>query len=257
MRVFNSPSCKGFMLFSAIFMLFLCVMAGSPAMAKDSLTLAVKGEPDEGYDPTLGWGRYGSPLFQSTLLKRDENLNIVNDLAVKRSLSADGLAWDVTIREDVKFSDGTPLTAEDVAYTYNTAANSGGKVDLVNLDKAEATGKYTVRLKLKKRDTTFINRLISLGIVPKATHGPGYARKPVGSGPYMMVEWNEGQQMIAQANPLLLRGQALLQEARLPVHGRGHLLCRSQGGQGGRGCGPAGPGRADHPRHGPAPGQER
>ena len=29
------------------------------------LTLAVKGEPDDGYDPTLGWGRYGNPLFQS------------------------------------------------------------------------------------------------------------------------------------------------------------------------------------------------
>jgi peptide/nickel transport system substrate-binding protein len=37
--------------------------------------------------------------------------------------------------------------------------------------------------------------------VPKATHGPGYARNPIGSGPYRMVEWNEGQQMIAEANP--------------------------------------------------------
>ena len=201
MRVFNPLSCKGLFFIFAVCLLFLCLMGGSQAMAKDTLTLAVKGEPDEGYDPTLGWGRYGAPLFQSTLLRRDENLNIVNDLATGRSLSEDGLVWDVTIRDDAKFSDGTALTAEDVAYTFNTAAKSGGKVDLVNLDKAEATGKYTVRLTLKKRDTTFINRLISLGIVPKAAHGPGYARKPVGSGPYMMVEWNEGQQMIAQVNP--------------------------------------------------------
>ncbi|MEM6839306.1 MAG: hypothetical protein AAF609_20985 [Cyanobacteria bacterium P01_C01_bin.120] len=43
--------------------------------------LAIGGESEEGYDPTLGWGRYGSPLFQSTLLKRDADLNIVNDLA--------------------------------------------------------------------------------------------------------------------------------------------------------------------------------
>ena len=62
-------------------LLVLGTLTGSPALAKDTLTLAVKGEPDDGYDPTLGWGRYGSPLFQSTLLKRDENLNIVNDLA--------------------------------------------------------------------------------------------------------------------------------------------------------------------------------
>ena len=35
------------------------------------LRLAIGGESEEGYDPTLGWGRYGSPLFQSTLLARD------------------------------------------------------------------------------------------------------------------------------------------------------------------------------------------
>ena len=179
----------------------LCTVAASPVLAKDTLTLAIKGEPDDGYDPTLGWGRYGSPLFQSTLLKRDENLNIVKDLATTYTLSKDGLTWNISIREDVTFSNGAPLTAEDVAYTFNTAARAGGKVDLMKLDKAEATGKFSIAFKLKERDTTFINRFISLGIVPKASHGPGYARKPIGSGPYMMVEWNEGQQMIAEANP--------------------------------------------------------
>ncbi len=38
---------------------------------EDQLTLAIGGEPDGGFDPTTGWGRYGSPLFQSTLLKQD------------------------------------------------------------------------------------------------------------------------------------------------------------------------------------------
>ncbi len=179
----------------------LCILFGSPAMAKDSLTLAIKGEPAEGYDPTLGWGRYGNPLFQSTLLRRDENMNIVKDLATRYTLSEDGLVWNIDIRDDVKFSDGTPLTAEDVAYTFTTAAQSGGKVDLIKMDHVKAVGKYRAEFTLKERDTTFINRFITLGIVPKASHGPGYARKPIGSGPYMMVEWNEGQQMIAEVNP--------------------------------------------------------
>ena len=186
--------------------MFFCSVLHSPASAKDTLTLAIQGEPDDGYDPTLGWGRYGNPLFQSTLLKRDENMNIVKDLATEYVLSEDGLTWTVTIREDVKFSDGTPLTAEDVAYTFNTAAQAGGKVDLIKLDKAEATGEFEVVFTLKQIDSTFINRFISLGIVPKATHGPEYARKPIGSGPYVMVEWNEGQQMIAEANPLYYDG---------------------------------------------------
>lgn len=201
MHAFTQSRAGRLALAAAIGLLVLATLGATPALARDTLTLAIKGEPDDGYDPTLGWGRYGNPLFQSTLLKRDENLNIVNDLATAAELSADGLTWNVSIREDAKFSDGSPLTAEDVAYTFNTAAKAGGKVDLVHMDKAEATGAYAVRITLKKRDTTFINRLISLGVVPKALHGPGYARKPVGSGPYRMVEWNEGQQMIAEANP--------------------------------------------------------
>ena len=48
---------------------------------KDELVLAFGSEPETGFDPISGWGRYGSPLFQSTLLKRDDQLNIVNDLA--------------------------------------------------------------------------------------------------------------------------------------------------------------------------------
>ncbi|WP_207260526.1 ABC transporter substrate-binding protein [Desulfovibrio sp. Huiquan2017] len=192
----------GRLVLTAVFgLLVLATLGATPALAKDTLTLAIKGEPEDGYDPTMGWGRYGNPLFQSTLLKRDEQLNIINDLATAAELADGGLAWNVTIRQDAKFSDGSPLTAEDVAYTFNTAANAGGKVDLINMDKAEATGAYTVRITLKKRDTTFINRLVSLGIVPKALHGPDYARKPIGSGPYRMVEWNEGQQMIAEINP--------------------------------------------------------
>lgn len=192
--------------FSQCFTLAICLiciglLAGTPAFAKDTLTLAIKGEPADGYDPTLGWGRYGSPLFQSTLLKRDEHLNIVKDLATDYSVSKDGLAWRIAIRKDVKFSDGTALTAADVVYTFNTAAEAGGKVELLKMESAKAIGDHEIEFKLKERDTTFINRFISLGIVPKASHGPDYARKPIGSGPYKMIEWNEGQQMIAEVNP--------------------------------------------------------
>ncbi|NJO11923.1 MAG: ABC transporter substrate-binding protein, partial [Leptolyngbyaceae cyanobacterium SL_1_1] len=44
----------------------------------EQIVLTIGGESEDGYDPTLGWGRYGSPLFQSTLLRRDDNLDIVN-----------------------------------------------------------------------------------------------------------------------------------------------------------------------------------
>ncbi len=176
----------------------------TPATASQpaSLVLAIGGESEEGYDPTLGWGRYGSPLFQSTLLRRDENLNIVNDLATEYSVSEDRLTWMVTIRDDVKFSDGEPLTAQDVAYTFNKAAESGGLTDVTVLDQATATDDTHVEFHLKVPQSTFVNRLITLGIVPEHAHGDDYARNPIGSGPYTMVQWDEGQQLIVEANPL-------------------------------------------------------
>lgn len=169
---------------------------------KSEIILAIGGESAEGYDPTLGWGRYGSPLFQSTLLRRDENLNIVNDLAESYTVSEDSLIWTVKIREDAKFSDGMPVTAEDVAYTFNKAAESGGLTDVTVLDEAVATAEFTVELRLEQPQSTFVNRLITLGIVPKHAHGEGYARNPIGSGPYQLVQWDEGQQLIVEANPL-------------------------------------------------------
>lgn len=167
----------------------------------EPIVLAIGGESEEGYDPTLGWGRYGSPLFQSTLLKRNENLNIINDLATDYIVSEDGLTWTVMIRDDAVFSDGEPLTASDVAYTFNQAAESGGLTDVTVLAEAVAIDGTTVELRLKEPQSTFVNRLITLGIVPEHVHGPGYARNPIGSGPYQMVQWDEGQQLIVEANP--------------------------------------------------------
>ncbi|MCA1985742.1 MAG: ABC transporter substrate-binding protein [Desulfovibrio sp.] len=175
-------------------------VASTCLAAKDSIVLAVGGENAEGYDPILGWGSYGNPLFRSTLLTRDADLNIVPDLATAWTLSEDKRTWTVTIRPDVTFSDGTPLTAKDVAFTFNTAAKAGGAVDLTALQEAKALDDHTVALVLKQPDITFIQHLITLGIVPEKHYGPGYGRNPIGSGPYKLVRWDEGQQMIVERN---------------------------------------------------------
>lgn len=173
------------------------------ASAGTELILAIGGEPDEGYDPTLGWGRYGAPLFQSTLLRRDADLNLVNDLAESYTVSDDALTWTITIRQDAQFSDGTPLTAADVAFTYNKAATSGGLTDVTVLEEATALDEYTVELRLRQPQSTFVNRLVTLGIVPAASYDEStYGQNPIGSGPYTLVQWDKGQQLIVEANPL-------------------------------------------------------
>ncbi len=181
---------------------FLVFWPGSPLLAKDQLVVALKGEPDDGFDPVMGWGRYGHSLFFSSLLSRNENLDIVNDLAVSRNLSTDGRTWTVRIRTDVRFSDGAPLTAKDVAFTFNKAAVAGGKADLSRLEKAVAKGPDTVEFHLKGPDSTFESRMVTLGIVPAHLYDDDFDRKPVGSGPFVMVSWMENEQMIAARNPL-------------------------------------------------------
>ncbi|MBO9606971.1 MAG: ABC transporter substrate-binding protein, partial [Paenibacillaceae bacterium] len=169
--------------------------------AKKELVLAIGGEPEAGFDPTTGWGRYGSPLFQSTLLKRDSKLNVVNDLAAGYEVSRDGLVWTVKLRQGVAFSDGHPLTAQDVQYTYQTAAASGSAIDLGNLKNVEAPDESTVIFTLKEPQSTFAQMLVATGIVPMHAHGNNYAQKPIGSGPFKLVQWDKGQQLIVEANP--------------------------------------------------------
>lgn len=168
---------------------------------KDELVLAFGSEPETGFDPTTGWGRYGSPLFQSTLLKRDDKLNIVNDLATSYEVSEDGKVWTVKLRNDVKFSDGEPLTAEDVKFTFETAAASGSVIDLNGLEKVEAVDNTTVTFTLREVQSTFVNNLVATGIVPKHAYDENYSENPVGSGPFQLVQWDRGQQMIVKSNP--------------------------------------------------------
>lgn len=178
--------------------------AATGEASTDELVAAVGthgGEPEAGFNPITGWGYNHEPLIQSTLFKRDSNAALINDLATNYTVSEDGLTWTVTIRNDVKFHDGVPLTAEDVAFTFNTAAEAAGEVDLSMMEKATALNNETVEFKLNDNQATFINKLTVIGIVPEHAYGENYGQNPIGSGPYKFVKWDKGQQVILEANP--------------------------------------------------------
>ena len=180
---------------------FITASAQGATDKKSELVLAISQEPEETFDPTKGWGSYGSPLFQSTLLRRDADLKLINDLATGFEVSPDGLSWKVTIRQDAKFSDGQPLTGEDVKFTFETAAAGASRFDLESLKNIELVDDYTVVFHLKRPLSTFSDLLVNLGIVPKHAYGQDYGLNPIGSGPYKMVQWDKGQQVIVEANP--------------------------------------------------------
>lgn len=171
------------------------------------LVVAIGSEPETGFDATTGGHGSITRILFSTLFRRDKALGWENDLATGYTVSEDQLTWTVGIRDDVKFSDGTSLTAEDVAYTYETARASGSDIDLTIIEKIEVLDAYTIAFKLTRTYSPFLERLAYLGIVPKHAHNEGFKDQPIGSGPYKLIQWDKGQQAIFEANALYY-GQA-------------------------------------------------
>lgn len=176
------------------------------AAQEDSVIIVLpsSAEPEAGFDPIYGWGageHVHEPLIQSTLTVTDLDLEIAYDLATDLSVSADGLVWTATLRQDAYFSDGEQLTAEDVAFTYNTAKQESTVNDFTMLEEAVVIDEFTVEFHLNQPYSIWPYTMANLGIVPAHAYGPDYGRQPIGSGRYLLSQWDRGQQLILTANP--------------------------------------------------------
>lgn len=176
------------------------------ASAGDSVivTMPTTSEPEAGFDPAFGWGageHTHEPLIQSTLTTTTKDLKIDKDLATDYSVSEDGLTWTVTIRDDVKFTDGEPLTAEDVAFTYNHCRENSTVSDFTMLKEAVAVDDTTVEFHMDHPYSIWPYTMAVVGIMPEHAYDENYAQHPIGSGRYVMKQWDKGQQVIFEANP--------------------------------------------------------
>ena len=173
---------------------------------KDEVIVAMgfSSEPESGFDPAYGWGageHVHEPLIQSTLTVTTKDLEIAYDLATDMQVSEDGLTWTVKIRDGVKFTDGEALTAEDVAFTYNTVKTTSSVNDFTMLKEAVAVDDTTVEFHMEKEYSIWPYTMAIVGIVPEHAYGPDYGSNPIGSGRYIMKQWDKGQQIIFEANP--------------------------------------------------------
>jgi len=118
---------------------------------------------------------------------------------------AEDNSLDLTIRQGVKFHDGSTLTPDDVVYTLNMAADPASKVATPSnyawIEKAEKTGDWTVRIKMKRPTPAALEYLAMVTpIHPKAYRekvGPeGFSAKPVGAGPYKIVKNDQGKEVV-------------------------------------------------------------
>ena len=107
--------------------------------------------------------------------------------------SADGLTWTVSLRDGAKFSDGTDVTADDVAWSFTRAADPDNKALMAGfipfIDKVTAKDKTTAEFTLKYPFSLFAQRIAVIKIVPKAKTPKGdkaFDTAPIGSGPFKL-----------------------------------------------------------------------
>src|SRR3990167_361998 len=165
-----------------------------------SLTEGVVGSP-RFINPVLALSdadRDLTALVYSGLLRATPEGGYVPDLANSYTVSPDGKTYTFTLRDTVTFQDGSPVTAEDIAYTVQKTQDPALKSPLrANWDGvvAEAVDKKTVRFTLKSAYAPFVENL-TLGILPKERRGgvsdeefpfSELNASPVGSGPYKVV----------------------------------------------------------------------
>jgi peptide/nickel transport system substrate-binding protein len=142
-------------------------------------------------------------------------------LAESWDTSEDKLTWTFHMRKDAKWSDGEPITAADPEFTYNkmmtdeTAATANGSY-VKEFESVKATDEHTLVIKTKKPQATMT--ALDIPIVPKhiwekmSDIGAAPEFPMVGSGPYYVSEFAEGQYTKMKANPHYWRGKAKVDE---------------------------------------------
>src|SRR2546430_4370590 len=147
-----------------------------------------------------------SPLMYNQLVRFEPDMTPVGELAESWEVSRDGLAWTFKLRQGVKFHDGQELTSADVKFTFERLfEKSPGKSDFIAVDQVEPTGKYGVKFTTKE---PFAGLLAALGgfwgfIINEAgvkKHGD-LNKAAVGTGPYVLEDWEVEQQMGLKKNP--------------------------------------------------------
>jgi peptide/nickel transport system substrate-binding protein len=209
--------------------------AGGPAAAKSRVVfhVAMLGESVDSLNPFVG---IQAPSYEMWGLTYDylvgysmTDMSPAPALATNWTTSSDGKTWTFTVRKGVKFSDGVPLTANDVAYTLNRALH--GKTEqaswisyLNGVTGITAPNATTVVLKLKQPSATL--PLLPIPIVPEHvwkhvsesdvktySAAPSDGQPVVGEGPFRLVEGTaNGDTFKFEANPDYWRGAPHIDE---------------------------------------------
>lgn len=148
-------------------------------------------------------------LIYGNMYYQDPEGNVHPRILASHDVSEDGLTWTLNLQKGVKFSDGTPLTADVIKQTWDRILNPKMRVPLrfaVSMVKeCVKVDDLTVQLKLKypfaPLDATLSLALV-VPISPKALekYGEDVRQHPVGAGPYVLSEWVKGDRIVLTRN---------------------------------------------------------
>ncbi|MDX1785213.1 MAG: ABC transporter substrate-binding protein [Roseovarius sp.] len=187
-----------------------CMMLSAGMLSAETLRVAmgvdpVSLDPIATSDNASIWTQL---LIYDTLIRPSKDgTDLEPGLAESWEVSEDGLTLTFKLRE-AKFSDGTPVTAEDVQFSLERAASeqSSWAGFFRPITGYEITGEHEIKLMLDKPFTPALNNLamFSGAILPKKlveAQGDAFFVDPVGSGPYALAEWTRGSQIALEENP--------------------------------------------------------
>jgi peptide/nickel transport system substrate-binding protein len=158
-----------------------------------------------------------SNIFNA-LLKYDQNLDLAGELAESWQISADKKTITFTLKPDLSWADGQPLTSEDVLFTWQLVTDEKTRSpyasDFQLVKKAEAPDARTFRVTYDQAFSPALDSWAGLQILPKHLlqgqdiHTTAFARKPVGSSYYQLASWKHGENIQLTRNPKSVLGQA-------------------------------------------------
>jgi len=160
-----------------------------------------------------GWIEQAYLSYQvlDSLTSLDENGKAVPWLATAWKQSADGLTWTFTLKDGVKFTDGTPVDAKAVVKNFDYwlgGGNSTAKVWLQGYyEKAVATSADTVQIQLSKPYPQFAETVsqgyfgIQSAQALSKRSDEDNCQQPIGSGAFTVQQWNRGQDIVLKRNP--------------------------------------------------------
>ncbi|PQO23981.1 hypothetical protein C2I36_05115 [Rhodobacteraceae bacterium WD3A24] len=191
----------------------LCLAGSSAAWSQDANTFVVAEDvPPQTFDPIQSsqirtW--YMWQLVYEGLLRAELDGTLVPVLATEWTASDDGLTYDFTLRDGATFSDGTPVTAEDVVASFERLKADGlpyAQDRFESLETVEAVDEGHVRFILSAPDAGFLLNLGNPFVVGSAIMSEDWledndARTAMmGTGPYEMVSYVPNQELVLRRN---------------------------------------------------------